>query len=246
MNTRTVESSSIIPSAVEYPIRIRELPAGERPRERLKHMGAASLSSSELLAIVLRTGTASENVLALASRLLSRFGGLVGLAKANFGEMCAIPGVGQAKAAQVKAALELGRRLSAAQPEERAVIRSPQDVADLLMSEMGLLDQEHLKVLLLNSKNQVISTCEVYRGNVNSAVIRPSELLRDAVRENCPAIIVVHNHPSGDPEPSSEDIAITRRMLEAGRMLDIEVMDHIIIGRQRYISLKERGCIPTN
>lgn len=227
---------------VEYHIRISELPAAERPRERLKESGPAALSNSELLAIILRTGTASENVLGLAARLLARFGGLAGLARASFGELCTERGVGQAKAAQLKAALELGRRLSTTQPEERAVVRSPQDVANLLMAEMGLLDQEQLRVVLLTSKNQVISTSEVYKGNVNTSLIRPSELFREAVRENCPAVIVVHNHPSADPEPSKEDIAITEQIVAAGRMLGIEVLDHIIIGGQRYVSLKERGC----
>lgn len=226
---------------VEYHLRINELPASERPRERLKESGPASLSNSELLAIILRTGTAAENVLGLASRLLSRFGGLVGLARASLGELCAERGVGQAKAAQLKAALELGRRLSSTHPEERAVVRTPQDVANLLMAEMGFLDQEQLRVVLLTSKNRVISISEVYKGNVNTSLIRPSELFREAVRENCPAIIVVHNHPSGDPDPSPEDIAVTEQIVAAGRVLDIEVLDHMIIGGQRYVSLKERG-----
>jgi len=226
---------------VEYHLRINELPASERPRERLKESGPASLSNSELLAIILRTGTAAENVLGLASRLLSRFGGLVGLARASLSELCAERGVGQAKAAQLKAALELGRRLSSTHPEERAVVRTPQDVANLLMAEMGFLDQEQLRVVLLTSKNQVMSISEVYKGNVNTSLIRPSELFREAVRENCPAIIVVHNHPSGDPDPSPEDIAVTEQIVAAGRVLDIEVLDHIIIGGQRYVSLKERG-----
>lgn len=226
---------------VEYHLRINELPASERPRERLKESGPASLSNSELLAIILRTGTAAENVLGLASRLLSRFGGLVGLARASLGELCAERGVGQAKAAQLKAALELGRRLSSTHPEERAVVRTPQDVANLLMAEMSFLDQEQLRVVLLTSKNQVISIPEVYKGNVNTSLIRPSELFREAVRENCPAIIVVHNHPSGDPDPSPEDIAVTEQIVAAGRVLDIEVLDHMIIGGQRYASLKERG-----
>jgi len=225
---------------VEYHLRISELPAGERPRERLKESGPAALSNSELLAIILRTGTALENVLGLATRVLTRFGGLAGLARASFGELCTERGVGQAKAAQLKAALELGQRLSATHPEERAVVRSPQDVANLLMAEMGLLDQEQLRVVLLNSKNQVISISEVYKGSVNTSLIRPSELFREAVRENCPAIIVVHNHPSGDPEPSTEDIAITEQIVAAGKVLDIEVLDHIIIGEQCYVSLKER------
>ena len=226
---------------VEYHPRIKELPSGERPRERLRESGSASLSNSELLAIVLRTGTAWENVLALAARILARFGGLVGLVKASFGELCAERGIGEAKAAQIKAALELGRRLAFTQPEERVVVRSPQDVANLLMAEMGFLDQEHLKVVLLNSKNQVIAVPEVYRGSVSTSLIRASELFREAVRENCPAVIVVHNHPSGDPTPSAEDVQVTEQIVAAGKLLDIEVLDHLIVGQQSYASLKERG-----
>lgn len=226
---------------VEYHLRIKELPSCERPRERLRESGPGSLSSSELLAIILRTGTASENVLSLAGRVLVRFGGLAGLARASFGELCAERGIGQAKAAQLKAALELGMRLVSAQPEERAVVRSPQDVANLLMAEMGFLDQEQLRVVLLNNKNHVISIAEVYRGSVSTSLIRTSEVFREAVRENCPAIIVVHNHPSGDPTPSPEDIHVTEQIVEAGKVLDIEVLDHLIIGQQRFVSLKEQG-----
>jgi len=226
---------------VEYHLRIKELPSSERPRERLRESGPASLSNSELLAIILRTGTPSENVLSLASRVLVRFSGLAGLARASFGELCAERGLGQAKAAQLKAALELGRRLVSTQPEERAVVRSPQDVANLLMAEMAFLDQEQLRVVLLNTKNHVISIAEVYRGSVSTSLIRTSEVFREAVRENCPAIIVVHNHPSGDPTPSPDDIQVTEQIVAAGRVLDIEVLDHLIIGEQRFVSLKEQG-----
>lgn len=226
---------------VEYHLRIKELPSYERPRERLRDSGPASLSNSELLAIILRTGTASENVLSLAGRVLARFGGLAGLARASFGELCAERGMGQAKTAQLKAALELGRRLASTQPEERAVVRSPQDVANLVMADMGFLDREQLRVVLLNTKNQVISIPEVYKGSVSTSLIRTSEIFRDAIRENCPAIIVVHNHPSGDPTPSPEDIQVTEQIVKAGQVLDIEVLDHLIIGQQRFVSLKERG-----
>ncbi|MDY6916407.1 MAG: DNA repair protein RadC [Chloroflexota bacterium] len=226
---------------VEYHLRLKELPICERPRERLRRAGPSSLSNSELLAIVIRTGSASENVLTLATKLLSRFGGLVGLSKASFGELCDEVGVGEAKAAQLKAALELGRRLVSTQSEERAVVRSPQDVANLLMPEMGFLDQEQLRVILLNTKNQVVGVSEVYRGNVSTSMIRSSEVLREAVRQNCPAVVVVHNHPSGDPTPSPEDTEVTRQIVAAGKTLDIEVLDHVIIGDQRYVSLKEKG-----
>ena len=229
---------------MEYHTRISELPTSERPRERLKQSGAASFSNSELLAIILRTGTHAENVLGLANRLIVKFGGLPGLSRASFNELCNEHGVGQAKAAQIKAAMELGRRSASAQTEEKTVIRSPQDAANLVMSDMGALKQEHLRVMLLNSKNHLLSIHEVYKGNVNASTIRTSELFRSAVRENCPAVIVIHNHPSGEPEPSNDDIIATEHMVKGGKALDIEVLDHIIIGDHKYVSLKERGIIP--
>jgi len=228
-------------AAVEYQPLIRELPAQERPRERLKKYGAASLSNAELLAIILRTGAASESVLNLSAKLLARFGGLSGLAKAGFGELCMERGLAEAKAAQLKAALELGRRLLSTQPEERMVVRSPEDVANLLQAEMSLLEQEELRLVLLDTKNQVLAISQLYKGSVNTSLIKVSELFREAVRENCPALVVVHNHPSGDPTPSPEDIKITEQIVKAGKLLDIEVLDHLIIGHQRYVSLKERG-----
>jgi DNA repair protein RadC len=227
--------------AAEYRPTIRELPASERPRERLRERGAAALSNAELLAIILRTGTPSDNVLALAGRALARFGGLEGLARAGFGELCSERGLGEAKAVQVKASLELGRRLLSAQPQERPSVHSPQDVSNLLMAEMALLEQEHLRVLLLNTKNQVLAAPEVYKGSVNSTQVRVGELLRDAVREGCPALILVHNHPSGDPTPSPDDVDITRQLVEAGRLLGIDVLDHIVIARQGIVSLREQG-----
>jgi DNA repair protein RadC len=227
-------------AAPEYHTLIRDLPATERPRERLRDYGAGSLSTSELLAIVLRTGASRESVLALASRLLSCHGGLVGLARAGFGELCQERGLGEAKAAQIKAAFELGRRLASAQPEERATVRSPQDVANLLLPEMGLLEQEELRVVLMNTRNQVLGVHTVYRGSVNTSLVRVGELFREAVRQNCPAMVVAHNHPSGDPTPSPDDVAMTKQAVEAGRLLDIEVLDHLVIAQQRFVSLKER------
>jgi len=221
-----------------YQARIRDLPSTDRPRERLRDAGPAALSNQELLAILLRTGSARESALALANRLLGRFRGLVGLARAGFAELCAERGLGEAKAAQVQAALELGKRLAAAQPEERAQIRSPEDVANLLVGEMGLLDQEHLRVVLLNTRNQVLGTQEVYRGSVHTAVVRIGELFREALRQNAPCIILVHNHPSGDPTPSAEDIAMTKQAIAAGELLDIDVLDHVIVAHARFASMK--------
>jgi DNA repair protein RadC len=149
--------------------------------------------------------------------------------------------VGTAKVAQLKAALELGRRLLIESPEERTQIRSPADAANLVMSDMSLLEQEHLRTMLLDTKNRVLETTTVYQGSLNTSLIRVGELFREAIRANCASLIVLHNHPSGDPTPSPEDVAVTRQIVEAGKLLDVEVLDHLIIGRQRFVSLKERG-----
>jgi DNA repair protein RadC len=231
----TSESSSI------YHPTIHDFPVDERPRERLKNYGPASLSNAELLAILLRVGSKGENVVALGTRLLIEFGGLPGLAKAGFPEVAAVRGLGLAKTAQVKAALELGRRLLLASPEARPQITSPADVASLLMLEMGHLEQENLRALLLDTKNRVLGSPTIYIGNVNSSIIRVGEVFREAVRQNATALILAHNHPSGDPTPSPEDVRVTRSVVEAGVLLGIEVLDHLVIGHQRFVSLKERG-----
>jgi len=225
----------------DYHVTIHDMPTGERPRERLQHYGAEALSTAELMAILLRTGSRGENVLDLATRLLIEFDGLGGLARASVSELSAIKGVGQAKAAQLKAGLEIGRRLLVAAPHERPQITSPADAANLLMLEMAHLEQEHLRVLLLDTKNRVQASPTIYKGNVNTSVIRIAELFREAIRHNSTAMIAVHNHPSGDPTPSPEDVQVTRHIVEAGNLLDIEVLDHLIIGQGRYVSLKERG-----
>src|SRR5215469_16025913 len=187
---------------VTYHTTVREMPSDERPRERLKHVGAQALSSAELLAILLRVGTAGENVIELSARLLRQCGGLGGLLTIELEELCAMHGVGQAKATTIKAALELCRRLSVLAPEERPKIREPQDVAQLLLLEMGYLKQEQLRVLCLDTKNSVIAQQLVYQGTVNSSVVRVAEVFKPAVIRTCAAIVVVHNHPSGDPSPS--------------------------------------------
>ena len=224
-----------------YATMIRDLPQAERPRERLRRLGPSYLSNPELIAILLRTGVKGESVLNVSTHLLSRFGGLPGIARVTYGELCSLNGISDAKACQLLAAFELGRRLVPLHPEGRAVIGSPRDVFNLLGAEMGYLDQEHLRVILLNTKNEVLAVQEVYKGNVNSSVVRVAEVLRPAVRENCPSIVVVHNHPSGDPTPSPDDILITRQVRSSGEMMDIDLLDHIIIGGQGFVSLKEKG-----
>jgi DNA repair protein RadC len=225
----------------KYTLTIHDFPIGERPRERLKHYGPTALSNAELLAILLRVGVRGENVVALSTRLLAEFGGLAGLSKASFHDFAGIKGIGTAKAAQLKAAIELGRRLLITAPDARPQITSPLDAANLLMLEMGCLEQEHLRTILLDTKNRVLASPTIYVGNVNSSIVRVSEIFREAIRENATSMIVAHNHPSGDPTPSPEDISVTRSIVEAGFLLGIDVLDHIVIGYQHFVSLKERG-----
>ncbi len=228
-------------NTVEYAPMIRDLPADERPRERLMRLGARVMSNADLIAIMMRTGVGGENVLRLAERLLARFEGLPGIARASLAELQTVNGVGPVKAVEIKAALELGRRLMAAAPEERPRITSPADAANLLMSEMMLLEQEELRVILLDTRNHVLRVKSVYKGSLNTSVVRIGEVFRHAVKDNAAAVIVTHNHPSGDPAPSPEDVHVTRQIRQAGALLDIELLDHIVIGRQRYVSMKERG-----
>lgn len=220
---------------------IHDMAVGDRPRERLLQVGERALSTTELLAIILRTGVGGENVVRLAERFLAQFGGLSGLAVASLTELQQVKGIGVAKAVETKAALELGRRLLASSPQQKPQVSSPADAANLLMSEMSLLEQEHLRLILLDTRNRVLSTPTIYVGSLNTSVIRVGELFRHAIRENAAAVIVAHNHPSGDPSPSPEDIKVTRQIVQAGKILDIEVLDHLVIGRQRYCSLKERS-----
>ncbi len=207
----------------------------------MQFAGPSALSSAELLAIILRVGGKGENVIRMAERLLIDFNGLSGLSQASFEELCRAHNMGQAKATQIKAALELGRRLLLAGPQERAQVRSPGDVANLLMLEMGLLEREHLRTVLLDTKNHVQRIVTVYAGSLNTAVIRIGEVFQEAIRANSASIIVVHNHPSGDPTPSPEDVRVTQKIVQAGELLNIDVLDHLVIGRNRYVSMKERG-----
>ena len=225
----------------EYYPTIKELPEGERPRERLLHYGPTAVSTAELLAIILRVGNREENVIMLAQRLLTCYGGLAGLAAASVDEMAGIKGMGPVKAIEVKAALELGKRLLVAAPHERPTVKSPADAANLLMLDMAPLEQEHLRTVIMDSKNRVVKVHTVYIGSLNSAHVRVGELFREAIRLNAAALIVAHNHPSGDPTPSPEDVHVTRQIVEAGKLLNVDVLDHLVIGQQRWVSLKERG-----
>jgi DNA repair protein RadC len=220
---------------------IRELPADERPRERLALRGVAGLTSAELIALLWGSGSRGRSAVDLAEDALGRHDGLTGLARASELELEAIPGIGGAKAAQLTAAFELGRRLLADWPSGRWSIRSPHDVADRLMLQMGRLEREELRVVLLNTKNAVLRVATVYQGNVSSSLVRVGELFRDAVRLNASGVILVHNHPSGDPTPSPDDLHLTAEALAAGRLLDIDLLDHLVVGHDAWVSLRDRG-----
>ncbi len=237
--SRTLTTPSDIPDNVR--LSVREWPAAERPRERLRDLGAAHLSTAELLAIILRTGTRENSVVALAQGLLDKYGGAGGLAQASFRQITQFPGVGEAKVAQLKAALELGRRASASTQPVQPVIRSATDAKNYLLSDFVDEEQEKFLVVLLDTKHHVVGKETLYRGTLNQTAVRPAEVFREAVRANCAAVLVAHNHPSGDPTPSADDVATTARLEKIGDLLEIELVDHIIMTRDSALSLRERG-----
>ena len=220
--------------------RISDMAESERPRERLAKHGTQVLTNAELLAILLRVGVQGENAVELGRRLLNDFGGITGLHRAPFDLVCDERGMGPAKTSQIKAALELGHRMAQETQDEIPTVHCPEDAANLVMHRMSALEQEEMLVMLLDTRNRVIRIDPFYRGSVNSSQVHVGELFKTAIRHNAPAVIVVHNHPSGDPEPSPDDVAVTRALVEAGKLLDIKVLDHLVIGNGRFVSLKER------
>lgn len=223
--------------------RLKDLPEDLLPRERLFQHGPEALSNREILAILLRTGLKGENVLDIAERILTEAGGLAGLARMSVHEMTQLRGLGTAKASELKAALEIGKRSVSSNPIVRPVVNSPQDIAHLVMEEMRYFDREHFRVVSLSTKNHVLGISSISVGSLNSSLVHPRECFKEAIRRNSNAIILIHNHPSGDPTPSREDIEVTKRLRDGGEILGIEVLDHVIIGDNRYISLKERGIL---
>jgi DNA repair protein RadC len=220
---------------------VREMAEDERPRERLQQRGPGSLSNGDLLAILLNTGIKGEPVTAVAQRLIAEHGGLIGLIKLDLHELAAIKGVGPVKATKLKAAFEIANRAQALGSDSRPKISSPDDVVNLMGLEMSLLEQEELRVVLVDTKHRVLQIRTIYRGSVNQAQVRVGEVFREAVRANAVALIVVHNHPSGDPTPSSADVGLTEALVAAGRLLDIDVLDHLVIGQGAHVSLKRLG-----
>ncbi|AMW99495.1 RadC family protein [Rummeliibacillus stabekisii] len=226
---------------MDLPMMIRDVHVDDRPRERLKRQGAESLSNQELIAILLRTGTKKESVLHLSNRILTHFEQLHELKNATIEEITAIKGIGEAKAIQLLASIELGKRLHKQRTDERYTIRSPKDAANYLMPDMTSLLQENFVTLFLNVKNQIIHQQTIFIGSLNASIVHPREVFREAVKRSAASIICAHNHPSGNPAPSPEDIDVTKRLQEAGLIMGIELLDHVIIGDHQFISLKEKG-----
>ncbi|MEX5284595.1 DNA repair protein RadC [Selenomonas sputigena] len=224
---------------------VRDLPKEERPREKLLAAGAAALSNTELLAVLLRTGVREGSVLRVAEEVLTlyREKGILAIAQMGARELSAIKGVGPAKAATILAAVELGRRLAMKEAARRMIVHGPADAAHYAMPRLRFESKEHFAVLLLNTKNHVLAMPVISVGTLSASIVHPREVFQAAISHAAASMILVHNHPSGDPTPSSEDIAVTRRMVEAGKVMDIPVLDHIILGDDKFISLKEKGMI---
>ncbi|NLU50602.1 MAG: DNA repair protein RadC [Syntrophomonadaceae bacterium] len=227
---------------MDYHITIKDLPEGMRPREKLLNQGEQALSLAEIIAILLGSGTREKTAVELADYLLARYQGLRYLREASFEELSSVKGIGPAKAARFKAALELGRRL-AMDFYDRPVIKTPEDVKNMVMEDMRLLDREHFRAAYLDRKNHVISIETISIGGLHSSIVHPREVFKPAVKRSAAGVILIHNHPSGDPSPSQEDIEVTRRLVQAGQIMGIEVLDHIIIGDRQYYSMKGQGII---
>lgn len=222
---------------------MRDLPADERPRERLERYGPGALGTPELLAIILRVGNARVSALQLAQQLVSKYGGLRGVAAASVQELSEVSGIGLAKACQLKAAFELGKRLATSSDAPRPVISSPLDAVNLVMEEMRYYPEEHFKTIFLDTRHQVIGAEETSKGTLSASLVHPREVFKAAIKATAAAVLLAHNHPSGDPTPSKEDLALTARLVQTGELVGIPVLDHLIIGDGRYVSLKDKGFV---
>lgn len=221
---------------------IKQWPESDRPREKLVNSGASALSDSELVAILIGSGSGSKNALDLARELLVKFDGLTGLEAATVEEIRKTRGIGEVKAITIKAGLELGRRFRDGSSQSVSPpIRVSEDAARIYMPQMKNVRKEMFKVALLNTKNRIVKTVTISEGGLASAVVEPREVFNPAIRESASGVILLHNHPSGDPDPSDDDINLTRRLTDAGRLINIKVLDHIIIGDGRYYSFADNG-----
>ena len=232
-----------MPREIAPGYRITDINQEERPRERLIKNGASGLSAPELLAIIIGSGIPGENAIQIGQRLLIKHKSFSGIYKAGFDALCAEPGIGPARAAQILAAMEIARRMTNETGEQKPAIMSPDDAAALLRFEMSLLEQEELRVMLLDTRYRLIEIVALYKGSLNASAVRIGELFKSAIRKNAAAVIIVHNHPSGDTTASPEDIAMTHEMVKAGELLSVEVVDHLIIGGNRFLSMKNNHIV---
>ena len=229
-------------SKVKKSFTVHDLPVSERPRERLQKFGAEALSAQEILAVILGRGIAGESVMVTAQRLLSQFGSLKGIAEASLEELAGVRGIGLAKAAQIKAVFELTNRLEGYRDGgKREVVKTPEDVVALVRGRLKSKKKEYFLALLLDTRSQLIKVAEISVGSLDSSIVHPREVFKEAVSASAASVIFAHNHPSGDPEASGDDINLTKRLAEAGEIMGIDVLDHVIIGERRYLSLKREG-----
>jgi len=222
---------------------MKAIAAHDRPREKLARAGASSLGDNELIAIVLGHGRARVSALDLANAVLTAAGGIAGLARATHDELVAIGGIGGARAAQLLAAIELGRRVVSGAGRERVQVTSPRSVADFLMPRYGNRPVEQFGIVLLDTKHRVLRTTVLSVGTLDASIVHPREIFREATAGGAAAIVLFHNHPSGDPEPSRDDRRLTERLIAAGVVMGIDVLDHIILGDAQYFSFREKGTL---
>jgi len=227
----------------QKPFTLHDLPKEERPRERLKKVGVDNLSLGELLALIIEKGKKGENVLTIAQNLISHFGNLENIKKASIEELCQVKGIGFATACKLKASFKLGEKAQITPTKYGQKIESPKDVFKLLKNDLGDKKKEHFKILSLDSRNKLISIDDVSIGTINANLVHPREVFKTAIQHLAVSIVIVHNHPSGDPEPSEDDLEITKRITEVGKLIGINVLDHIIVTRTKFFSFKEKRLI---
>jgi DNA repair protein RadC len=230
-------------SGSETSFTIHDLPAEERPRERLRKLGPDALSSVELLALIIGRGIPGRSVLTIAHELLKQFKSVKGVSEATIEELSAVKGIGAAKAAQLKAAFELGRRQDLYDEPVTFEITTPRAVVKAIRASIQDKAKEHFKLLLLNTRNRIIGIAAISTGTANASLVHPREVFKAAIAHGAASVVLAHNHPSGNPEPSDDDVSLTRRLVEAGRLLGIEVLDHIIVTHKDSISFKEKGLL---
>ena len=222
---------------------VHDLPKQERPRERLKRLGAEALSAQELLAVIISRGSPNKSVINIAQDLLTKFGNINAISQATIEQLTEIDGIGPAKATQIKACFELGKRQDLEPELKDLSIQNPQDVVDYIRKEIKDKAKEHFMLILLDSRNKTIGFSKISIGTLNASLVHPREVFKEAITHNASSVILVHNHPSGDPEPSDDDLKITKKLVESGKILSIDVIDHIIIGKNSYYSFKDKELI---